>query len=243
LQKLYTNFFPSLTATMIDRFRAANLYPAMGAPEFSHLGGTVSGGFALSITHTNAGGTVYYTLDGSDPREFGTGAVAESAAIYGESIVLSANTAIKSRVLQNNSWSALTEAVFTVESGGELDSDGDGMPDAWELEHGLDPFFAGDAALDSDGDGMTNLEEFIAGTDPRDPESFLRLTAVVENGAVQLIVPLSANRSYTLLARDSLNEGGWAKVLDIAPGAARTFEFEVESAAAGRFYRIVTPQQ
>ena len=33
------------------------------------------------------------------------------------------------------------------------DSDGDGMPDWWEMEHeGLDPFFAGDAGLDFDFD-------------------------------------------------------------------------------------------
>jgi hypothetical protein len=40
------------------------------------------------------------------------------------------------------------------------------MPDWWEIEHGLDPFFAGDADDDPDEDGSTNLEEFIAGTDP-----------------------------------------------------------------------------
>ncbi|MDE0747075.1 MAG: hypothetical protein OSB23_04785, partial [Porticoccaceae bacterium] len=47
-----------------------------------------------------------------------------------------------------------------------LDSDGDGMPDAWETRFDLDPNDASDAALDEDGDGITNLEEFLAGTPP-----------------------------------------------------------------------------
>lgn len=46
-----------------------------------------------------------------------------------------------------------------------LDSDGDGMPDVYEREHGLDPE-RDDADEDLDGDGSTNLEEYAAGTDP-----------------------------------------------------------------------------
>ena len=49
-----------------------------------------------------------------------------------------------------------------------LDADGDGLPDAWERLHGLNPGDAGDASADSDGDGFTNLEEFQAKTDPKD---------------------------------------------------------------------------
>ena len=41
------------------------------------------------------------------------------------------------------------------------DSDDDGMPDAWEAQHGLNSKpFAADNMLDNDGDGYTNLEEF-----------------------------------------------------------------------------------
>jgi len=47
-----------------------------------------------------------------------------------------------------------------------LDTDNDGMPDAWEEEHGLDSTNS-DPNSDSDGDGYTNLEEFLNGTDPR----------------------------------------------------------------------------
>jgi Bacterial TSP3 repeat len=46
------------------------------------------------------------------------------------------------------------------------DSDCDGMPDAWEIAHGLNPYDPSDANLDPDGDGLTNLEEYRHGTDP-----------------------------------------------------------------------------
>ncbi len=40
------------------------------------------------------------------------------------------------------------------------DTDGDGMPNQWETEKGLDPNVA-DGALDPDGDGYTNLEDYL----------------------------------------------------------------------------------
>ena len=41
------------------------------------------------------------------------------------------------------------------------DSDRDGMPDAWEKAHALNPHDASDAAKDRDGDGYTNIEEYV----------------------------------------------------------------------------------
>lgn len=52
-----------------------------------------------------------------------------------------------------------------------LDDDNDGMPSAWEKEHGLNPFDPSDANEDPDGDGLTNLEEYTLGTDPNDPDT------------------------------------------------------------------------
>jgi hypothetical protein len=46
------------------------------------------------------------------------------------------------------------------------DTDGDGMPDAWESKHGLNPKDASDANKDSNGDGYTNIEKYINGIDP-----------------------------------------------------------------------------
>ena len=48
-----------------------------------------------------------------------------------------------------------------------LDSDGDGIPDVWELEHQLDPLNPADAALVDVGDGLTYLEEYLLGDNPQ----------------------------------------------------------------------------
>ncbi len=51
------------------------------------------------------------------------------------------------------------------------DSDGDGMPDVWEDDHGLDKDDPNDADLDPDLDYLTNAEEYLNGTDPNNSDS------------------------------------------------------------------------
>lgn len=52
-----------------------------------------------------------------------------------------------------------------------MDSDGDGLPDLWEREHGFNPLDPEDAGLDFDGDKFSNAEEYVAKTDPKDKNS------------------------------------------------------------------------
>ena len=56
----------------------------------------------------------------------------------------------------------------------ETDTDGDMMPDSWEIAHGTDPN-VDDAALDNDANGgpdnLTNLEEYRNRTDPQDSDT------------------------------------------------------------------------
>ena len=48
----------------------------------------------------------------------------------------------------------------------EIDTDTDGLPDAWEMQYGLNPQNANDASSDQDGDGNNALTEFTQGTAP-----------------------------------------------------------------------------
>jgi len=75
--------------------------------------------------------------------------------------------------------------VYGVDQRGADDSDGDGLPDAWEIIHGLDPWDDGTrgesssgakdgpngAQGDPDGDGLINIYEYWAGTNPRAADS------------------------------------------------------------------------
>jgi len=79
------NWFPNRTATTLQQLRNKNLYPATVAPTFNQHGGNVQPGF--SLTMSAPAGTMYYTLDGSDPRLVG-GALSAAAKFYNATVSL-----------------------------------------------------------------------------------------------------------------------------------------------------------
>ena len=96
-----------------EHFRNAGYWPETTPPTFSVSGGEVAAGFELGMTA--GGGTIYFTLDGSDPRRFG-GAVDPVAESYSGPVVLpQAVVTVKARVRSGSGeWSALTESTFQV---------------------------------------------------------------------------------------------------------------------------------
>lgn len=131
--------------------------------------------------------------------------------------------------------------------GGASDRDGDGLPDDWEIAHGLNPDRADGADGadgDPDGDGFTNRQEYVSGTDPRNAGSFLHVEAITAAGSTTVLrFTAVAGRSYSVLYRDDLNSGTWSKLTDVS-ASATTRQVEVTDASAppaGRFYRLVTP--
>jgi hypothetical protein len=97
---------------LVELVREAGYYPSIDPPEFNQHGGLVRVGFELVVTAPK--GRIYYTLDGSDPRVQGSGAVGSSALVYNKPLVLTTTTQVKVRVLAGNAWSALHEAMFKV---------------------------------------------------------------------------------------------------------------------------------
>ena len=81
-----------------------------------------------------------------------------------------------------------------------LDSDGDGLPDAYEKSYfGLNPYNFADAAKDVDRDGMTAWEEWVAGTDPSLAASVLSMEIQVHpDGGVDVSWPTVTGRTYVV---------------------------------------------
>ncbi|NLF32934.1 MAG: hypothetical protein GX591_18865, partial [Planctomycetes bacterium] len=67
---LMNSYFPVRANTVLEQFRSIGLYPAFNAPQFSQHGGLIHAGDPVSMTGPD-GRTIYYTLDGSDPRDPG----------------------------------------------------------------------------------------------------------------------------------------------------------------------------
>ncbi len=106
---LLNTYFPQRTAIQLNQFRARGWYP-VEAPELSQPGGAVAPGTPIGLTGPTAA-TVYFTLDGSDPRLPG-GAVSPTALVTPQSIVITGPTTVKARARFRSEWSAVNEATF-----------------------------------------------------------------------------------------------------------------------------------
>ena len=108
--RIVSEFFPARPDHVISQLRIHGLYPAIDPPEFSQHGGEVVPGFELAFNA--ASGVIYYTFDGSDPREAWTNAPV--GATFTGPVGLTQSITVKARTLDNGEWSALTEASFVV---------------------------------------------------------------------------------------------------------------------------------
>ncbi|MCZ6792713.1 MAG: lamin tail domain-containing protein, partial [Planctomycetota bacterium] len=113
--RLLTTYFPRRTAILLGQLGRLGLYPRVGAPTFNQPGGQIEPGFVLELSPPDVGdGAIYLTLDGTDPRVFGSGEVSATATAYSGPLVLDDRTVVKARYLEGDVWSALTEGLFTV---------------------------------------------------------------------------------------------------------------------------------
>lgn len=112
--RLYTTYFPTRTATVLNNI---SLLPSIDAPVFLVGGSAQNEGLiplGSNLTATGSG-TIHYTTDGSDPRLDG-GAISPNAITLssGNAIPVSVGSLVKARARIGSIWSALNEGTFFV---------------------------------------------------------------------------------------------------------------------------------
>jgi len=109
--RLINTYFPVRSDVVLEQYKDDNLYPDVDAPVFQVNGVNQHGDQILpsdDVAMTATAGTIYYTLDGSDPRSLG-------APVYaGTNLNFAQTTLVRSRTLDGGVWSAMNEAIFYV---------------------------------------------------------------------------------------------------------------------------------
>ena len=128
--------------------------------------------------------------------------------------------------------------------GAIVDSDGDGLPDYWENQNGLDPNnpdgIEGDDG-DPDADGVSNKLEFLADLNPNDPvEGLAAVTPLISKsfGTWRLTLRTIPNRRYQIETSSNLVDWSGAGASFTVTSANAVYLWTDPSPdPAKRFYR------
>ena len=145
----------------------------------------------------------------------------------------------------NVGWISLSNSSAFVQTdrlGAGPDSDGDGLPDAWEYAMTGRLTNLGSGSADWDRDGITDAGEYAADTDPMAGASVLEITAVTRQGPTNRVTwTVEPTRLYRLEQSQSLTNGApWTDsgLGILPPGSGTTLTGAVPApASTALFYR------
>lgn len=113
VNEVINSIMPGRTARVLQQLRDRGWFPSLNAPTLSPFGGRYPPG--QELTMATASGAIYYTTDGSDPREpLGAHGIASNAIAYMAPLTLNESLIIKARVLYNGSWSPMIDTTYLV---------------------------------------------------------------------------------------------------------------------------------
>jgi len=101
-----SHFIANRTDTLIKQYQKAGIFPEIKAVEYINENIFLEDKEKIELFNPNEEGEIYYTTDGSDPREFG-GTISEKAILYETSFNINFPAVLKSRIYLNENWSAM----------------------------------------------------------------------------------------------------------------------------------------
>jgi len=114
LDFMRNTFLPQRRTNTIAHFKQNNSYPSIDGVLYSDDGGLFDSGYQLTLSNPNGVGTIYYTIDDIDPRQFG-GSIASASQIYTGPITLPSGVyEVKARVKVGSTWSAMCPKKFYI---------------------------------------------------------------------------------------------------------------------------------
>jgi hypothetical protein len=99
---LFREFFPKRSKMLIEHFREDGGYPKLDPPS-----ARIEKAGIVFILNPNTEGVVYYTVDGSDPREEWSGR--KRGSVYQNPLEVTGETLVNARIYRDGEWSALEQ--------------------------------------------------------------------------------------------------------------------------------------
>jgi T5SS/PEP-CTERM-associated repeat protein len=233
--------------------RAMIIGNGSGGGTFSVAGGVSSVYSNLTVGFTPctatgtvivAGGSLFVTnVAGDATLDVRSGTLTISAGL------LQANKIILTNPCAHYAYSGGIILYNTAVLNPNADDDGDGIPNSYEISHGLNALNPGNANQDTDGDGLTDFEEFLAGTDPTNNLSALRITSIVRTGNnVRITWATAGGRTNRVLVATPVPGGSFTNEFSnlssfiIIPGSGDTSANYTDTGGAtnvpSRYYRV-----